>query len=89
MYNCVNFTVVQSKTIEASSTGKVESTNFARRSVPLSSAPSHLALNCDQSLLAVVVSKDGCATAIIYSVPSFLSQVSKTFDSNAIQLIQY
>ncbi|XP_069698621.1 nuclear pore complex protein Nup214 [Periplaneta americana] len=51
-----------------------EITNYPRREVPLPSQPTHLSVSCDQNLLVVAIKKDGCAHALIYSVPSFVAK---------------
>lgn len=71
------FLVIHIKTIENLAGGKTEHSDFSRRSVILPSQPSHLALNGDCTLLAVIVMKNNCPTALIYNVTSFLSQVIK------------
>lgn len=67
--------MVQIKTIEDSPGGKNETSEFSRRSIALPSQPSNLAINCDNTLLAVIVNKNNCPTALIYNVTSFFSQV--------------
>jgi hypothetical protein len=49
--------------------------NYPRRELSLPSQPSHLNVNCDQSHLVVAIKRDGCAHALIYSVPSFVAKV--------------
>lgn len=62
--------------VEQYSKRNAEVNDYLRRNVKLPSPPTHLAANCDSSLLCVVVEKDGCAAAIIYDIPSFAKQVN-------------
>ncbi|PNF32473.1 hypothetical protein B7P43_G04906 [Cryptotermes secundus] len=48
--------------------------NYPRREISLPSQPSHLNVNCDQSHLVVAIKRDGCAHALIYSLPSFVAK---------------
>jgi hypothetical protein len=50
--------------------------NYPRREISLPSQPSHLNVSCDQNYLVVAIKRDGCAHALIYSVPSFAAKVS-------------
>lgn len=47
---------------------------YARRTVQLPSTPKHLIVNCDSTILAVVVENDQCATVIFYETLSFLRE---------------
>lgn len=69
------FVVIQINTIENIESTKHETSDFPRRSIQLPSMPTHLSLNCDQSLISVTVVRNNCPCALIYQVPSFLSQV--------------
>lgn len=59
--------------------------NYPRREVSLPSQPSHLNVSCDQSHLVVAIKRDGCAHALIYSVPSFVAKVSTVLAENSLQ----
>lgn len=59
--------------------------NYPRREISLPSQPSHLNVNCDQSHLVVAIKRDGCAHALIYSVPSFVAKVSTVLAENSLQ----
>ncbi|XP_017772452.1 PREDICTED: nuclear pore complex protein DDB_G0274915-like [Nicrophorus vespilloides] len=67
-----NFQVIQQQDI-VNNTDK-EFKNYPRRIVELPGVAQHLSVNCDCTKLSVVVERDGCATAIIYDVLSFLKQ---------------
>jgi hypothetical protein len=74
------FSAIKSSSIfgleySSAGTGR-EIVNYPRREVPLLSQPSHLNVNSDQSYLVVAIKRDGCAHALIYSVPSFVAKVS-------------
>lgn len=62
--------------MEQYTTKNAEINDYLRRNIQLPSRPTHLSVNCDSSLLCVVVDKGGCPTAIIYDIPSFAKQVS-------------
>lgn len=53
-----------------------QGTPVATRIVPLPSKAFQIATNCDHSLLAVDVTKNGVCFIQIYSVPSFYANVS-------------
>lgn len=53
--------------------------NVPTRKVPMPSPINQMAVNCDGSLLAVDVSINGSPHIQLYSVASFLTQVSRSF----------
>lgn len=67
--------VLYVQNVEQYSVKNAEINDYLRRNIKLPSRPTHLSVNCDSSLLCVVVEKGGCATGIIYSIPSFTKQV--------------
>lgn len=62
--------------IERSVEKKTDITDYLRRTVNLPSQPTHLAVNCDCTLLCVVAEKESCPTAFIYDVISFAAEVT-------------
>jgi hypothetical protein len=61
-----------------------EVVNYPRREIPLPSQPSHLNVNCDQNYLVVAIKRNGCAHALIYSVPSFTAKVSNVNSKHCV-----
>ncbi|KAK9879386.1 hypothetical protein WA026_006456 [Henosepilachna vigintioctopunctata] len=47
--------------------------NYSRREVTLPSNPQHISINCDHTILSVVIERDNCPVVILYDVKSFLS----------------
>lgn len=70
----VIFLVLRTQDVEQYSVKSGEVHDYLRRTVKLPSPPTHLSVNCDSSLLCVVVEKNGCATGIIYDIPSFANK---------------
>lgn len=56
-----------------------QGTPVPTRVVPLPSKAFQIAVNCDHSLLAVDVTKNGICFIQVYSVPSFYANVSDVF----------
>lgn len=48
-----------------------DTSNYPRRDVAVASPPTHLSLNCDHTILAVVAEKSGCSWVVFYDVKSF------------------
>lgn len=65
--------VVQLRTLAE---GSKQGAPVATRIVPLPSKAIQIAVNCDHSLLAVDVTKNGICFIQVYSVPSFYANVS-------------
>lgn len=61
--------------IEQITEKKADISDYLRRTVNLPSQPTHLSVNCDCTLLCVVVEKESCPTALIYNIASFATQV--------------
>ncbi|VEN45359.1 unnamed protein product, partial [Callosobruchus maculatus] len=69
------FSVIQTKCIENySSKDKEDISNYPRRTIPLPNVPLHVSVNCDCTILAVVLEKDNCPTVVFYDVLSFYKQ---------------
>ncbi|XP_066255123.1 nuclear pore complex protein Nup214 isoform X2 [Euwallacea similis] len=75
--NTPEFQVIQTKTIFNYGSKDKDITSYPRRPIQLPSSPKHLSVNCDSTILAVVVEKDQCPTVIFFDVLSFLSQSLK------------
>lgn len=69
------FAVLSLENLEQITEKKADVTNYLRRTVNLPSQPTYLSVNCDSTLLCVVVEKESCPTALIYNVSSFATQV--------------
>ncbi|KAH1004570.1 hypothetical protein HUJ05_005365 [Dendroctonus ponderosae] len=74
--NLGHFLVIQSGAFQQcsqSAAGKgTDSTDYPRQKVELPAAAQHISVNCDSTILAVVIEKDQCPTVIFYEVLSFL-----------------
>lgn len=55
---------------------KNEVASYKHRTINLPTPITHVAVNCDSSLLCIVTTRDSCPIGIIYQVTSFLSQVN-------------
>ncbi|XP_050302010.1 nuclear pore complex protein Nup214 isoform X2 [Anthonomus grandis grandis] len=69
-----HFQVIQTKILQNYSPKEKDVINYPRRTIQLSSPPKHLCVNCDSTVLAVIIEKDSCPVVIFYDVLSFLSQ---------------
>ncbi|XP_056648879.1 nuclear pore complex protein DDB_G0274915 isoform X1 [Diorhabda sublineata] len=69
--NGAYFKVIHLKTVENFSHKDKEITNYPRRNISLPSPPKHVCVNCDSTILAVVVQRDNCPIGIFYDVLSF------------------
>ncbi|XP_066143152.1 nuclear pore complex protein Nup214 isoform X2 [Euwallacea fornicatus] len=78
--NSPEFQVIQTKTIFNYGPKDKDVTSYPRRPIQLPSSPKHLSVNCDSTILAVVVEKDQCPTVIFFDVLSFLSQSFKVIN---------
>ncbi|KAK4879776.1 hypothetical protein RN001_007922 [Aquatica leii] len=65
------FKVIRISDIEILVHKENDEADYKCRTVPLTSIPIQLSVNCDSTKLAVVVEKNGCMVAIIYDVLSF------------------
>lgn len=72
------------KDVEEYTLNKGELKDYRRRTIPLPSKVKHLALNCDETWLSIVIEKDNCPVALIYEVKSFYKNVSRNFISDPI-----
>lgn len=48
--------------------------NYPRRNILLPSNPRHICVNCDSTILAVVIDKEKCPTVLFYDLLSFLKE---------------
>ncbi|KAJ8926734.1 hypothetical protein NQ314_020851 [Rhamnusium bicolor] len=72
--NSSNLQVIQLKCVENYSPKDKDVQNYPRRNIALSSPPKHVCVNCDSTILAVVIEKDKCPAVVFYDVLSFLKQ---------------
>ncbi|KAJ8958878.1 hypothetical protein NQ318_019645 [Aromia moschata] len=72
--NSSNLQVIQVKCVENYSPKDKDISEYPRRNVTLPSPAKHVCVNCDSTILAVVIEKDKCSTVIFYDVLSFLRQ---------------
>ncbi|CAH1186741.1 unnamed protein product [Phyllotreta striolata] len=63
--------VIQLKCVENFTPKDKVISQFPRRNVPLPSPSKHVCVNCDNTLLAVVIEKDSCPIVLFYEVLSF------------------
>lgn len=69
--------VIQTQTLHSYGSKDKNVADYPRRNIEIPSLPKHLCVNCDSTLLAVVVKKDQCPIVIFYEVLSFLRQSIK------------
>lgn len=69
--NGANFKVIQLKAVENFTHKDKEITKYPRRNISLPSPPKHVCVNCDSTILAVVIQRDLCPVVIFYDVLSF------------------
>lgn len=55
--------------------------DYPYRDITLPSIPRHVSVNCDSTILAVVVEQDQCPVAIFYDVLSFFKQTVQTLNT--------
>lgn len=67
-----NFQVLQTKNLQEYSPKDKEIKTYPRRIVNIPSLPKHVCINCDSTVLAVVIEKDQCPVVLFYDVLSFL-----------------
>ncbi|KAG5897453.1 hypothetical protein JTB14_002714 [Gonioctena quinquepunctata] len=72
--NTNNLQAIQLKCVENYTAKDKDVANYPRRNVALPSPAKHVSVNCDSTILAVVVEKDTCPTVIFYDVLSFYKQ---------------
>ncbi|XP_050514328.1 nuclear pore complex protein Nup214 [Diabrotica virgifera virgifera] len=72
--NSPSLKVIQVKTVENFTHKDKEISQFPRRTIPLPSPAKHVSVNCDSTLLAVVIQRDNCPVVIFYDVLSFYKQ---------------
>lgn len=66
--------VIQCSTLEEYSSIRESVENYSRRYVDLPAVPLHLSVNCEHTILAVVIEKNGCPSVLFYNVASFVKQ---------------
>jgi hypothetical protein len=62
---------IQLKNIEEYTKTDGDKVDYPRRIFPLVSPPTHLSVNCEHTVLAIVVEKNNCSCALFYDVKSF------------------
>ncbi|XP_060517249.1 nuclear pore complex protein Nup214 [Cylas formicarius] len=68
------FQAIQTKDLLHYTPKHKDVSDYSRRNVKLPSTPKHLCVNCDGTLLAVVVNKDECPVVLFYTVTSFYTK---------------
>ncbi|EFA04104.2 nuclear pore complex protein Nup214 [Tribolium castaneum] len=69
--NTPNVQVIQLKSIEGCTLGSGDKSDYPRRNLAVPSAPTHLSVNCEHTVLAIVVEKNNCPCVLFYDVKSF------------------
>nr|XP_023012697.1 nuclear pore complex protein Nup214 [Leptinotarsa decemlineata] len=72
--NSKTLQAIQLNCTESYSTKDKDINNYPRRNLILPSPPTHICVNCDSTILAVVVQKDVCLVVIFHDVLSFYKQ---------------
>lgn len=62
---------IQLKNIEEFVSSSKDNSDYPRRNLPLPSPPTHLSINCEHTILAVVFERNSCPCALFYDVKSF------------------
>jgi nuclear pore complex protein Nup214 len=69
--NSSSIQAIQLKNIEEYTKTDGDKVDYPRRIFPLVSPPTHLSVNCEHTVLAIVVEKNNCSCALFYDVKSF------------------
>lgn len=72
--NYFSFLVIRVGSLENFSPKDKEIVDYPRRNITLPSCPKHICVNCDSTILAVVVEKEKCSTTIFYNVLTFFKE---------------